>query len=120
VNPDDWVWKHVKHDRIGRAGVTSPGDLKAKALAAPALHHRLNSHLLTFALGGNCLPEGVHLGEKQAGPAVDIARRTSSGPAGQLHLLSCGHLMTAQPVHAVGLAGGGPKEPVLQPLGLLQ
>jgi hypothetical protein len=28
------VWKHVKHDRIGRAGVTSPDDLKAKALAA--------------------------------------------------------------------------------------
>ena len=28
------MWKHVKHDRIGRAGVTSPNDLKAKALAA--------------------------------------------------------------------------------------
>ena len=28
------VWKHVKHDRIGRAGVTGPKDLKAKALAA--------------------------------------------------------------------------------------
>jgi hypothetical protein len=26
--------KHVKHDRIGRAGVSSPEDLKAKALAA--------------------------------------------------------------------------------------
>jgi transposase len=34
LNPDEWVWKHVKHDRIGRAGVTSPDDLKAKALAA--------------------------------------------------------------------------------------
>jgi transposase len=34
LNPDEWVWKHVKHDRIGRAGVTGPGDLKAKALAA--------------------------------------------------------------------------------------
>ena len=33
-NPDEWVWKHVKHDRIGRAGVTGPEDLKAKALAA--------------------------------------------------------------------------------------
>jgi transposase len=33
LNPDEWVWKHVKHDRIGRAGVTSPEDLKAKALA---------------------------------------------------------------------------------------
>jgi transposase len=34
LNPDEWVWKHVKHDRIGRAGVTGPKDLKAKALAA--------------------------------------------------------------------------------------
>jgi len=34
LHPDAGVWKHVKHDRIGRAGVTSPDDLKAKALAA--------------------------------------------------------------------------------------
>ena len=34
LNPDEWVWKHVKHDRIGRVGVSSPDDLKAKALAA--------------------------------------------------------------------------------------
>src|SRR5918995_6857033 len=34
LNPDEWVWKHVKHDRIGRAGVSSLKDLKAKALAA--------------------------------------------------------------------------------------
>jgi transposase len=34
LNPDEWVWKHVKQDRIGRAGVTGPKDLKAKALAA--------------------------------------------------------------------------------------
>jgi transposase len=34
LNPDEWVWKHVKHDRIGRAGVTAPEDLIAKALAA--------------------------------------------------------------------------------------
>jgi hypothetical protein len=39
------VWKHVKHDRIGRAGVTGPEDLKAKALAAL---HRLQKlpHLI--------------------------------------------------------------------------
>jgi transposase len=72
LNPDEWVWKHVKHDRIGRAGVTSPEDLKAKALAAlhrlqrlphliqgffrdsePAVHHRLNSPL-TYIRLGNC------------------------------------------------------------------
>jgi transposase len=34
LNPDEWVWKHVKHDRIGRAGVSGVKDLKAKALAA--------------------------------------------------------------------------------------
>jgi transposase len=33
-NPDEWVWKHVKHDRLGRAGVTGPDDLKARALTA--------------------------------------------------------------------------------------
>jgi transposase len=34
LNPDEWVWKNIKHDRIGREGVTGPDDLKAKALAA--------------------------------------------------------------------------------------
>ena len=34
LNPGEWVWKHVRHDRIGRAGVSGPEDLKAKALAA--------------------------------------------------------------------------------------
>jgi transposase len=34
LNPDEWVWKNIKHDRIGRAGVSGLGDLKAKALAA--------------------------------------------------------------------------------------
>jgi transposase len=34
LNPDEWVWKHVKHDRIGGAGGSGPKDLKAKALAA--------------------------------------------------------------------------------------
>jgi hypothetical protein len=32
------VWKHVKYDRVGRAGVSGPEDLKAKALA---VLHRL-------------------------------------------------------------------------------
>lgn len=31
LNPDEWVWKNVKHDRIGKMGVTSKDDLKAKA-----------------------------------------------------------------------------------------
>ena len=34
LNPDEWVWKNVKHDRIGRAGVTSFEDLREKAVGA--------------------------------------------------------------------------------------
>ena len=34
LNPDEWGWKNLKHDRVGRAGVSGPEDLKAKALAA--------------------------------------------------------------------------------------
>jgi transposase len=34
LNPDEWVWKNIKHDRIGRVGVSGLDDLKAKALAA--------------------------------------------------------------------------------------
>src|SRR6266508_488040 len=38
LNPDEWVWNNIKHDRIGRAGVNGLDDLKAKAMAA---RHRL-------------------------------------------------------------------------------
>jgi transposase len=31
LNPDEWVWKNVTHDRIGKTGVTSQDDLKNKA-----------------------------------------------------------------------------------------
>jgi transposase len=34
LNPDEWVWKNVKHDRIGKTGVTSRQDLKSKAIGA--------------------------------------------------------------------------------------
>ena len=34
LNPDEWVWKNVKHDRIGKMGVTSAEDLKSKAIGA--------------------------------------------------------------------------------------
>lgn len=34
LNPDEWVWKNVKHDRIGKTGVTSKYDLKTKAVGA--------------------------------------------------------------------------------------
>jgi transposase len=39
LNPDEWVWKNVKADRIGRAGIDrAKGDLRNKAVAAM---HRL-------------------------------------------------------------------------------
>jgi transposase len=34
LNPDEWVWKSVKHDRIGKTGVTSQTDLKTTATNA--------------------------------------------------------------------------------------
>jgi transposase len=34
LNPDEWVWKNVKHDRIAKAGVTSKEELKSKAIGA--------------------------------------------------------------------------------------
>jgi transposase len=32
LNPDEWVWKNVKHDTIGRSGVWGVDDMKAIAL----------------------------------------------------------------------------------------
>jgi transposase len=37
LNPDEWVWKHVKHDKIGRSAVRGKDDLKA--VATGALRH---------------------------------------------------------------------------------
>ncbi len=34
LNPDEWVWNNVKSARVGRAGVVSENDLRAKATAA--------------------------------------------------------------------------------------
>ncbi|MCA1696456.1 MAG: IS630 family transposase [Actinobacteria bacterium] len=34
LNPDEWVWKNVKHDRIGRSGITGAADLYTKATRA--------------------------------------------------------------------------------------
>ena len=34
LNPDEWVWKNVKHDRVGKAGITGAEDLKTTALGA--------------------------------------------------------------------------------------
>jgi transposase len=34
LNPDEWVWKNVKHDRVGRTSVTSADEFKAKIVSA--------------------------------------------------------------------------------------
>jgi transposase len=34
LNPDEWVWKNVKHDRVGRTSVKTAEEFKAKILAA--------------------------------------------------------------------------------------
>jgi len=34
LNPDEWVWKNVKHDRVGKRAVTGPDQLKQLALDA--------------------------------------------------------------------------------------
>jgi transposase len=48
LNPGQWGCKHVKHDRIGRAGVSGPEDLKAKALAALHRLQRLPQLVQSF------------------------------------------------------------------------
>jgi transposase len=34
LNPDEWVWKNVKHDRVGRSSVTGPDEFKTKVIGA--------------------------------------------------------------------------------------
>lgn len=34
LNPDEWVWKAVKHDRVGRTSVRSAEEFKAKIVSA--------------------------------------------------------------------------------------
>jgi transposase len=48
LNPDEWVWKNVKHDRIGRGSVTSADDLKAKAIGALRRLQKLPALIRSF------------------------------------------------------------------------
>jgi hypothetical protein len=34
LNPDEWVWKNVTHDRVGRTSVTGPDEFKTKVIGA--------------------------------------------------------------------------------------
>ena len=48
LNPDEWVWKNVKHDRIGKAGITSAEDLRNKAERALRRLQRLPGLVMAF------------------------------------------------------------------------
>ena len=34
LNPDEWVWKNIKHDRVGRTSVKTAEEFKAKIVGA--------------------------------------------------------------------------------------
>jgi len=34
LNPDEWVWKNVKHDRVGRTAARDADEFKSKILGA--------------------------------------------------------------------------------------
>jgi transposase len=34
LNPDEWVWKNVKHDRVGRTSVKNADEFQAKIISA--------------------------------------------------------------------------------------
>jgi transposase len=48
LNPDEWVWKNVKHDRIGKAGITSAEDLRKKAERALRRLQRIPGLVMAF------------------------------------------------------------------------
>jgi transposase len=48
LNPDEWVWKNVKHDRVGRAGLRNVKDLKTKALSALHRLQKLPDTVMSF------------------------------------------------------------------------
>jgi transposase len=48
LNPDEWVWKNVKHDRIGRQAVQSHNELRLFATAALRRLQKLPHLILSF------------------------------------------------------------------------
>ena len=48
LNPDEWVWKNVKHDNLGRASVKSEGELAEFASAALAKLKALPEKIRAF------------------------------------------------------------------------
>ncbi|MGH3669388.1 MAG: transposase, partial [Pseudonocardiaceae bacterium] len=48
LNPDEWVWKNVKHDRVGKTVITSFDDLRDKAESALLRLQRLPELVCAF------------------------------------------------------------------------
>jgi len=48
LNPDEWVWKNVKHDRVGKTAITSFDDLRDKAESALLRLQRLPELVRAF------------------------------------------------------------------------
>jgi transposase len=48
LNPDEWVWKNVKHDRVGKTAITSFDDLRHKAESALLRLQRLPELVRAF------------------------------------------------------------------------
>jgi transposase len=50
LNPDEWVWKSIKHDTVGRHVTTGPDDFTAKVITALERLTRL-PHLIRAFFG---------------------------------------------------------------------
>lgn len=48
LNPDEWVWKNIKHDNIGRAAVRNKSELEAVARSALASLQKMPHVIRSF------------------------------------------------------------------------
>jgi transposase len=48
LNPDEWVWKNVKHDRVGRASITGKADFTARVVSALRRLQKLPAVIRSF------------------------------------------------------------------------
>ena len=53
LNPDEWVWKNIKHDKIGRSAVRSRNELQAAARSALASLQKMPHVIRSFFLDQN-------------------------------------------------------------------
>lgn len=48
LNPDEWVWKNIKHDRVGRTSVTGADEFKAEIIRATEVTEHAPHHPAFF------------------------------------------------------------------------